>query len=175
MFEFLPPYHNPYFDGDGGKVPPHAARPPFNSPDADCPCSIFGAVTERLQKLQSPASTVFSYLLQHGVLASRRRRLTQAELLYDEGNNSGWRQLQTGTCPPHSSMHPDDQCYCDEGYEVVQGRCQASTDAGAAAFLASLQQIEDAVADPQTGKVIKCTFEYLRMFWEPIPFCLRCE
>ena len=91
-------------------------------------------------------------------------------------SSNDWRRLQQGICPPHSQLidpqDPNSQCYCDEGYTPVSGQCQEGAADPTAQAIADIERV---VEDPQTGKVIKCSFEALRMFWEPLPFCIRCE
>ena len=163
----LPRYHNLYFDDGGGTIPPYQARPPFNGLDGDCPCSTIGAMkdaTELARDLYPPVKDFVTYCMG----GTQRRQL--------EPSNQHWRRLQQGGgCPAHAHAAQDGSCYCDTGYAVVHGQCRKSAITSAEKCSKATKTLQRMISDRQTGIVIKCSFEHLRMFWEPIPFCIRCE
>lgn len=149
------PYHNVYFDLDEANLPPRNLNPSFNAPDADCPCNVLGQDWKLVEELWPHVSAIASA---SGAL--RRRRLQQA----------GDVNLQEH-CP--SNAHFDavaGQCLCDEGYEVDSDGTSC-IDGDALQY--HIRETVAIMERPETGRLVKCSFEMFRVWYEPLPFAMR--
>ena len=187
-------YHNHYWD-NGTELSAHAARPSFNSMDSDCPCALSGVVSTIGQELFEHGFNVLMSTASSG----RRRRLlhstTHQRRVLAEGNgcpgipdahveadgncycNAGFSLNfegsscvpQAGACPgiPNAYMDVDGMCYCNQGFVVDDGGCVE----GGLPY--EMEQIRNIMQDPETGVAIKCSVQYMRQYWEPLPFCIR--
>ena len=59
------------------------------------------------------------------------------------------------------------QCCCKQGYDVQQGACVSANP------WAKMQEIRDILQSPESARAFKCTLQYWRQYWEPLPFCIR--
>ena len=167
-------YHNHYWD-NGTELSAHAARPSFNSMDSDCPCALSGVVSTIGLDLGEHGINVLQYLASSG----RRRRLLQSNThqrrVLAEGNScpagfsfDGSSCVPAAACPANAYVDDvDGTCYCNQGFVVDDGGCVE----GGLPY--EMEQIRNILQKPETGVAIKCSVQYMRQYWEPLPFCIR--
>ena len=143
-------------------MPELSARPPFHMLDSDCPCSPVTSAFAIANELSTPVLS----LATSGAFAGRRRLSETAD------NRTEPRRLQGGACPAHATQQGD-SCYCDSGYvpDVAGNECEE--DSPEAQVLRNVQEIVAILDKPSTGRIVKCFFESLRHWYEPVPFVIR--
>ena len=65
-------------------------------------------------------------------------------------------------CPPHAHSDSDSGCVCDQDYKL--------SDDGQSCVCGTAQCM---LEKESSGVLLKCTAEWLRRIYEPIPFCIR--
>lgn len=191
-------YHNEFFDA-GAELSARSAYPAFNKLDDDCPCSLSGTLRTIGKNLAGHAFKAACELASSG----RRRRLLEnvgnvvshhRVLAENEGcppnskpnqdgrcscidgfsvNNEETACVEAarGVCPgvANAYVDADGSCYCERDFRP--------SDTGDGCIEAGLNfeitQIRDILQKWETGLASKCTVQYMRELWEPIPFCIR--
>jgi hypothetical protein len=193
--------HNPYFDSDASHLPPLQSLPAFSSLDSDCPCGVYTSMGRIGADLwpyirELATSGIFRRRLQiivevpataTGTMNLATRRWLQAtgpctlpNSHFDARSSTGCRcdvgftpntdstACVPSSCPLNAHLDADGSCYCNDRYAVND----AGTGCEAGGPQYALRQIVNILEKEDTGVTVKCFFESLRLWYEPIPFAM---